>query len=205
MGEGSFWIPSDLLVCAPILKQKLKGVQFMKTVFILLSLLILSVPALALETVASVDVSRYAGRWYQISRNPLPFEPLDCACAQQTLTGRPDGLVGVYNSCNRGGSSGPLIEIRGTASSNDPVTNAQFTVDFGLPQKGQYWIIGLDSDYRWAVVSDPSLRSLYILSKTPTLEPAQYELALAEAAKQAPLDKLVTTVHDEACSYPAMK
>ncbi|MFN7728797.1 MAG: lipocalin family protein [Bdellovibrio sp.] len=176
----------------------------MKTVFILISLLLCSAPALALETVASVDVSRYAGRWYQISRNPLPFEPLDCACAQQTLTGLPNGVVGVYNSCNRGGSSGPMIEIRGTATSNDPVSNAQFTVDFGLPQKGQYWIIGLDRDYRWAVVSDPSLRSLYILSKTPILEQAQYELALAEAAKQVPLDKLVSTVHDEACSYPAM-
>ena len=74
---------------------------------LLLSLIILAcLPSQAeLQTVPYVDLSQYAGRWYQIARNPLPFEG-DCYCSQQTLTGLPDGRVGVFNSCNKGSVTG---------------------------------------------------------------------------------------------------
>jgi len=153
-----------------------------------------------LQTVPFVDVSRYLGDWYQISRNPLAFEG-DCYCARQRLSVRADGNVGIYNSCNNGSVSGPIREISGYATNDDPATNARFTVDFYLPNKGQYWIIGLDRDYRYAVVSDPSLRSLYVLSKTPLLSPELYAEAVAEASRQVDTSKLKTTVQ-VGCTYP---
>ncbi len=66
---------------------------------ILLSLIVMaSLPSMAdLQTVPSVDLTQYAGRWYQIARNPLVFEG-DCYCSQQTLTALNDGRVGVFNS-----------------------------------------------------------------------------------------------------------
>lgn len=152
-------------------------------------------------TVPYVDVARYIGRWYQISRNPLAFEPPSCPCAQQSLGVRADGLVSVFNSCNEGSPTGALREIRGIAVNDDPQTNARFTVDFGLPHKGQYWVIGLADDYRWAVVSDPGRYSLYILSKTPQLSDADYEAAVAVAATQTSTAKLARTSH-EGCTYP---
>lgn len=155
----------------------------------------------SLETVPEVDVPLFLGRWYQISRNPLPFEPLDCACAQQTLSLGADSNVDVYNSCNIGGPEGPITDISGKAFSLDPVGNTKFLVDFNLPVKGQYWIIALANDYSWAVVSDPSLRSLYILSKTPILDPASYAQAISEAAKQMSIQNLVLTKHEN-CTYP---
>lgn len=51
-----------------------------------------------LQTVSFVELSKYAGRWYQIARNPLKFEPLECACAQQTLLPAENGKISVYNS-----------------------------------------------------------------------------------------------------------
>lgn len=159
-------------------------------------------PTQPLETVPYVDVKSYLGTWYQIARNPLPFEG-DCACSQQTL-----GLdtvknhVTVYNSCNDKTPAGVLRDIRGFATSDDPVSNARFTVDFGFPQKGQYWIIGLGANYEYAVVSDPSRRSLYILSKTPTLDPALYVEALGKAQAQLDTSKLLIT-EQNGCSYPA--
>lgn len=154
----------------------------------------------SLSTVPFVEVSRYLGAWYQIARNPLPFEN-GCVCSRQVLSARPDGRVGVYNSCNDQSATGPLREIRGFAINDDPATNARFTVDFGLPRLGQYWIIGLDTDYRYAVVSDPSKTSLYILSKTPTLAPDLYAAALAEAAAQVDTSALLLT-EQSGCSYP---
>lgn len=153
-----------------------------------------------LMTVNYVDVGRYLGAWYRIASYPLAFEGV-CTCARQVLSAGTDGKIDVYNSCNRGGVNGPLAEIRGFAISDDPVSNARLTVDFNLPKKGQYWIIGLDSDYRYAVVSDPSRSSLYILSKTPALSDELYQAALSEASKQMDISKL-EIAQQAGCTYP---
>lgn len=154
-----------------------------------------------IKTVSYVDPSLYLGTWYQIARNPHVFEK-GCVCARQVLSPAPSGEIQVYNSCNIDRVDGPLSEIRGTATNDDPTTNARFTVDFNLPRKGQYWIVGLDDQYRWAVVSEPTGRTLYILSKTPELAPELYEAALAEAAKQIDTSRLSFTLQS-GCSYPA--
>lgn len=153
-----------------------------------------------LETVPYVDVTQYAGIWYQVAGNPLPFDR-NCFCSRQKLSLRDDGNVDVYNTCNTGAVDGALSEIKGIATSLDSVSNSKFEVDFGLPFKGQYWIIGLDAHYQYAVVSDPSKNSLFILSKTPTLDPVLYQLALDEAQKQVSLDKLVPMTQLN-CQYP---
>lgn len=155
-----------------------------------------------LQTVVFVDPLQYVGRWYQIARNPLPFEPLTCMCAQQTLALLSSGNVGVYNSCNADSVDGPLNDIRGEATIIDP-SNSKLTVDFGFPQKGQYWIIALANDYSWAVVSDPSRRSLYVLSKTPELDPQSYKAAIDSVKHQIDITKLLSTNH-LGCSYPAL-
>lgn len=172
----------------------------MKFYLLLMTVLLPWTANAELKTVPYVDVSRYLGDWYQISRNLLPFEG-DCYCARQRLTLRDDGNVGVYNSCNDGSVNGPVRDISGFATNDDPATNAKFTVDFNLPQKGKYWVIGLADDYSYAIVSDPSMRSLYILSKTPSLSAALYEEAVKKAAEQVDTSKLLPTVH-EGCTYP---
>jgi len=152
-----------------------------------------------LKTVEYIDPGQYLGTWYQIARNPHPFET-GCVCSRQVLTANRDS-IGVYNSCNDSTPTGPLREIRGTATIDDPTSNARLTVDFGLPKKGQYWIIGVDPQYRWAVVSEPSMQTLYILSKTPQLPADLYQAALAEAAAQVDVSNLTLT-EQNGCAYP---
>ncbi len=154
-----------------------------------------------LKTVSYVDPLKYIGRWYQISHNQLPFEPANCLCAQQTLGLNTDGTLSVYNSCRKDSVTGDLFEIRGFAVNDDVSSNSKFAVDFNLPKKGQYWIIGLAADYSWAVVSDPSRRSLYVLSKTPTLANDDYQKAVLEAATQLDISKLKMTDQNQ-CQYP---
>ncbi len=153
-----------------------------------------------LQTVPYVELSKYAGTWYQIAHKPLIFEG-KCVCSRQILSPLEDGRVGVYNTCTEPVTR-ELRSISGVATNNDPRTNAQFTVDFGLPRTGQYWIIGLGENYEYAVVSDPSLISLYILSKTPELSAELYEEAIEKADRQVDLSKLELTVQKD-CEYPA--
>jgi apolipoprotein D and lipocalin family protein len=152
------------------------------------------------KTVPYVDVARYLGTWYQIARNPLFFEA-GCVCSRQILTANGDGRVAVYNTCNDQVPTGPLKEIRGFATSDDPVSNSKFTIDFDLPHKGQYWVIAVDNDYRYAVVSDSSGKSLYVLSKTPKLDSELLAKAINEGGMQVSTSKLELTVQ-QGCTYP---
>ena len=157
----------------------------------------------AIQTVPYVDVTQYLGAWYQISHIPLSFEG-DCACSRQVLdlANNGSGRVSVWNSCNTKTPTGALREIRGFATNDDPTTNAKFTVDFGIPGKlGTYWVIGLGQNYEYAIVSEPTESSLYILSKTPTLDPVLYQEALAKAAAQTDTSRLVVT-EQNGCTYP---
>lgn len=170
--------------------------------FTILFALLCSLPATAeLKTVPYVDPALYGGTWYQIARNPHPFET-GCVCARQVLTVNGLNDIGVYNSCNMNTPDGRLMEIRGVASVDNPGSNSQLTVDFGFPRKGQYWIIALADDYSWAVVSEPSLQTLYVLSKTPTLPEAAYQEAVRQAATQLDTSRLSKT-SQEGCSYPS--
>lgn len=157
-----------------------------------------------IQTVPKVDLARYAGRWYEISANPLPTQNT-CVCNQQTLDAmggqRSDILI--YDSCNDSTVSGPLKDIRGRAINDDPDSNARFTVDFNLGVRANYWIIALEpTEYRWAVVSEPTGHAVYILSRTTAMTDEDYHAALKAAGKQVDTSKLKMTLQ-EGCTYPA--
>lgn len=126
-----------------------------------------------LKTVSSVDLNRYVGKWYEIARYPNRFEK-DCisdVTAQYTL--RPDGKIEVVNSCRK--ADGKMKSSKGSAKIADKQSNAKLKVTFFWPFYGDYWIIELDPEYRYAVVSEPGRKYLWILSRTPKLDPAVYD------------------------------
>jgi apolipoprotein D and lipocalin family protein len=77
-------------------------------------------------------------------------------------------------------------------------------VTFFWPFSGDYWVIVLDPEYRWAVVGEPDRKYLWILSRTPQLPAADYDQAIsAIRAKGYDPSKLVLT-HQLPCtvSFP---
>lgn len=125
------------------------------------------------EVVGHVDLPRYMGRWYEIARNPTRFQGPDCINATATYSLREDGTVEVVNECARPeGCCGKVAH--GVARVVDPATNAKLKVSFFRPFTGDYWIVDLDADYRYAVVSEPRRRYLWILSREPEMDPETY-------------------------------
>lgn len=123
-----------------------------------------------LETESDVDISRYAGKWYEIAKYPVAFES-GCVDVTAEYTLLEDGTVRVVNTC--GSSDGSSREIVGSAAVTDPSTNAKLRVSFFGPLFGApYWILELGEDYEYAVVGDPSREYLWILSRTPSLDDA---------------------------------
>ncbi len=138
-----------------------------------------------LQTVPHVDLPRYVGKWYEVARYPNRFEK-DCVSdvtAQYTLL--PDGKIEVLNSCRK--ADGKLKSSKGKAKVVDSQTNAKLKVTFFWPFYGDYWIIALDPDYRYAVISEPKRKYLWILSRTPQLAP-ELRTRAVEAIKAQGLD-----------------
>ena len=136
-----------------------------------------------MQVVPSVDLARYAGKWYEIARLPNRFQR-DCASdTTASYTLRPDGKITVVNECRK--SDGNMKSARGTARlASAKAPNTKLKVSFFWPFYGNYWIIDLDPEYRWAVVGEPDRKYLWILSREPKLDEALYEQILDRAKNQ---------------------
>jgi apolipoprotein D and lipocalin family protein len=126
-----------------------------------------------LEVVRHVDLDRYLGTWYEIASYPAWFQR-GCTAVTAEYGRRDDGLISVVNSCRKGSLEGKPKQSKGRAKVVDESTNAKLKVSFFGPFWGDYWIIDLDPDYRWAVVGVPSRKYLWLLSRTPVMDEALY-------------------------------
>jgi len=132
------------------------------------------------RTVARVDLVRYAGLWHEVARYPNFFQDREGAEACLATTAHyaplPDGRVAVENRCRTGSGE---RSARATAYAVKGSEGARLRVSFFWPFHGDYWVIGLDPDYRWAVVGAPGRDYLWILSRTPEMAPPDFAAALA--------------------------
>lgn len=136
-----------------------------------------------LRVVPSVDLKRYAGKWFEIARLPARFQR-DCASdVTATYTIRPDGKIAVVNKCRT--ADGRLQSATGVArpaSAKGP--NTKLKVTFFWPFSGDYWIIDLDPDYQWAAVGEPGRKYFWILGRTPEVDQRVVGGIIARAEQQ---------------------
>jgi apolipoprotein D and lipocalin family protein len=148
------------------------------------------------QTVAAVDLGRYAGKWYEIAAFPMFFQRQCLGDTTAEYARRSDGDLSVVNRCR---TEGGFDEATARAWPVEGGGNARLKVQFFWPFRADYWVIGLDADYRWAVVGNPERKYLWILSRTPRLPKEQLDAALACAGAQGfDLAKLRYTVQGAA-------
>jgi apolipoprotein D and lipocalin family protein len=133
------------------------------------------------EPVGNFDLQRYLGQWYEIARLDHSFERgLSHVTATYSL--REDGGVRVTN---RGYSDEKQEwkEAEGKAYFVQTTDVGYLKVSFFGPFYGAYVILDLDhTGYQYALVSGPNKSYLWILARTPTLEPALVERLVAKAS-----------------------
>lgn len=133
-------------------------------------------PRAPMSTVSNFEVERYLGRWHQVAAIPAWFQS-DCVAntAADYAMGEA-GLIEAVNSCETADGSRNNAEARarflkGPSDGRLEVTFVKVAGLWVWPAAGDYWIIGLDPDYRWAVVGQPSREFAWILARTRTLDP----------------------------------
>jgi apolipoprotein D and lipocalin family protein len=135
-----------------------------------------------LDVADAVDLDRFVGRWYEIASFPQRFQQ-GCVATTATYSRRDDGRIRVVNECRDGSFDGDLRRVEGVAWVADPEeSSARLEVQFFWPFRGDYWILEVDPDYRYAVVGHPSREYLWILARTPALDPTIYEGLLRRIA-----------------------
>ncbi len=124
-----------------------------------------------------VDLDRYLGLWFEIARADHSFER-DCEGVSAFYERREDGLIRVINRCWKGGLDGELDVAEGRARYQSRNSTAKLEVSFFGPFFGDYWILDVAEDYSWAVISEPRGRYLWILSRTPQMDPETLQARL---------------------------
>lgn len=143
----------------------------------------------AVKTIAALDVPRYLGTWYEIAKFPNWFQKKCVSNTKAIYAAKPDGNLRVLNSCKT--VSGETSEAEGLArqigGKDSPKLEVRFAPEWlsFLPMVwGDYWVIDLDSQYQVAAVSDPRREYLWVLSRTPQIDPKVYADLLQRLKQQ---------------------
>ncbi len=175
--------------------------------FLTTALLVCSVTSHAqalppVQTIASLDVPRYMGTWFELAKFPNVFQRKCVSNTRAVYTLNVDNTVQVLNRCRI--QDGSAIEALGQAkqmgNATSPVLKVRFAPEWlgWLPLVwGDYWVIDLDDQYQLAAVSDAKREYLWVLSRSPKIDQARYAALLQRLKQQGfDVDKLEVTPQD---------
>jgi apolipoprotein D and lipocalin family protein len=165
-----------------------------------------------LAALPTLHIPSYMGTWYQVAWFPNRFQKQCVTDTTATYRRIPEG-VEVTNRCrNAEGQIESVVGLARPAGSEirgDALQPAQLEVSFlpswlrWLPIWGSYWVIQLADDGRYAVVSEPDREYLWVLSRTPSLAPADESAIRSRLAQQGfDLARWQTHAHTPAAEAP---
>ncbi|MBC7429970.1 MAG: lipocalin family protein [Bacteriovorax sp.] len=127
-----------------------------------------------LPTAQNVDVARYIGKWYTITSLPQFFtRKCEGQTAEYGILSEME--ISVQNTCIK--SNGKTDVIYGAGTITDTPNNARLSIQFEnfwlnlFKIKGEYVIIKLSEGYDSVLVGSTNRKSLWILSRTPSIDP----------------------------------
>ncbi|MBN1755222.1 lipocalin family protein [bacterium] len=139
-----------------------------------------------LDLVEGFNLDRYLGTWYEIARFQHRFEK-DLEMVTATYELLEPGKVRVINRGYNPGK-GKWEDAKGRAWVPDPSQAARLKVSFFLFFAADYRVIALDQEnYSYAMVTSGSPDYLWILSRTPEMNPQLY-MDLVDYARELGFD-----------------
>jgi apolipoprotein D and lipocalin family protein len=153
----------------------------------------------ALCTIPALDVPRYMGTWFEIAKLPNWFQKKCTGGTKAEYSLKNDGVVQVINRCRL--ENGEMTEAIGAARQIGSATSPKLEVRFApewlsfLPLVwGDYWVIDLDEQYQLVAVSEPKKEYLWILARSPKIDPKAYNQLLDRLSQKGfDLSKLELT------------
>jgi len=129
----------------------------------------------SMRIVTGFKADRYLGEGHQVAAIPAWFQSHCVAHMTAKYAPGKDDRISVLNSCETsdGSLSHAVGEARFVAASSEGRLEVTFLKLWGSwlwQAAGDYWIIGLDPAYQWAVLGYPAQEFAWVLGRSTTLE-----------------------------------
>lgn len=145
--------------------------------------------------VQKLEIEKFLGEWYEIARFDHRFER-DLTGVKANYSLMSNGKIKVVNSGYKGSLEGEFKNIEGKAKIPDPINHpGKLKVSFFWIFYSDYIVMELDDvNYEWAVIGSSSPNYLWVLSRTPEMDPKIYKALLEKIAKRSYDVKKLKTV-----------
>jgi apolipoprotein D and lipocalin family protein len=123
------------------------------------------------QPLEAIYTSRFFnGRWYEIARTPMKLTD-GCVSGTTDYYTRPDGQLMDRDACRMGSPEGKEKVYAGPVKILNPGENNKVRVTYKVygffPVWRTYWMLDVDDDYRWFIVSDPSFENMSLFFRDP--------------------------------------
>ncbi len=132
-----------------------------------------------------VDLERFMGDWYVIGFIPIAlpfFSEREAHNGVESYRLADDGIIETTYTFRDGAFDGPERRFTPKGWVHDANTNAEWRMQFVWPFEAAYLIVYLDPDYHRTIVGVPDRDHIWIMSRDPQIEEAEYLKLLDRAA-----------------------
>ncbi len=134
-----------------------------------------------LPTVEHVDLPRFMGTWYVIANIPTSMEK-NAYAPQETYRLAGDGTIETTFTFHADGFNGEVRQHTARGFVVDTGTNAVWGMQFVWPLRFDYRICALAPDYSTTIIARRKRDYVWIMARTPRVDPALYDRLLEAAA-----------------------
>ncbi len=146
------------------------------------------------DTVEYVDINKFMGEWYVIASVPTFIEK-NAVNPIETYSLNKDGYIDTDFSFYIDKSKNKMKQYHFKAFIRNVDSNAEWGMQFFWPLRVSYLIVDLADDYSYTVVSVPSKKYIWIMSKNDTISNGQYQEILDRLHKRGyDISKIIKTI-----------
>jgi len=133
------------------------------------------------QTVSSIDLKRYMGRWYVIANTARFWEKNKVACFDSYSLFR-NGKIENHFTFRNASFTAREKTRHGKAIVVNTQTNAEWRVRFIWPFSSTYVVLDLDPDYQWTVTGSRNGKGLRVMARAPQISDELYARILGRLA-----------------------
>ncbi len=136
-----------------------------------------------IRTADFVDIDRFMGDWYVLASIPTPRER-NIFNAVESYQRTSEKRIETTFTFNRGAIDGRQSSFTPTAFIEDNPSNAVWGMQFVWPFRAEYRVVYVDARYEHTIIGRSRRDYVWIMARTPNIEPEAYERLQAIVAEQ---------------------
>ena len=145
------------------------------------------------------NIKKFSGLWYEIARMENSYQE-SCVASSVEYILEKDNTYNVFNRCFENSLEGKLIQYNGSAKKISENNISKLKMRYFYFFTKEYNIIYIN-DYKTAVVSNDDFSSVWIMSRSPSINDKELKEILEKLNEKMNISKLIFTKLDPKGKY----